>query len=186
MAEEKTENQTEEKATSQEETAESQAADAAEGTEKPAEAAEEKKEQTPEERIAALEKENADLKDQLLRRAADFDNYRKRMMKEKQDTYDYANAGLLGDLLDSLDNFDRTIDAAKDAKDAKAIADGIKMINKNLVKMLEDNTVLQATARKETNLILTSTKQSAVWKMKKPRRKLWLRFISRATSSRIK
>ena len=138
MAEEKTEqaeNQTEEKATSQEETADSQAADAGE---KPAETAEEKKEQTPEERIAALEKENADLKDQLLRRAADFDNYRKRMMKEKQDTYDYANAGLLADLLDSLDNFDRTIDAAKDAKDAKAIADGIKMINKNLVKMLED------------------------------------------------
>ena len=134
MAEEKTENQTEEKATSQE-TADSQTADTAE---KPADAADEKKEQTPEERIAALEKENADLKDQLLRRAADFDNYRKRMMKEKQDTYDYANAGLLGDLLDSLDNFDRTIDAAKDAKDAKAIADGIKMINKNLVKMLED------------------------------------------------
>lgn len=138
MAEEKTEqaeNQTEEKATSQEETAEPQAADAAE---KPADAADEKKEQTPEERIAALEKENADLKDQLLRRAADFDNYRKRMMKEKQDTYDYANAGLLADLLDSLDNFDRTIDAAKDAKDAKSIADGIKMINKALVKMLED------------------------------------------------
>ena len=145
MAEEKTEqaeNQTEEKTTSQEEAAaDSQTADAAEGTEKTADAAagtDEKKEQTPEERIAALEKENADLKDQLLRRAADFDNYRKRMMKEKQDTYDYANAGLLGDLLDSLDNFDRTLDAAKDAKDAKAIADGIKMINKNLVKMLED------------------------------------------------
>ena len=140
MADEKTENQTEEKATSQEETADSQAA---EGTSEAGTATEaapeaEKKEQTPEERIAALEKENADLKDQLLRRAADFDNYRKRMMKEKQDTYDYANAGLLGDLLDSLDNFDRTIDAAKDAKDAKAIADGIKMINKNLVKMLED------------------------------------------------
>ncbi len=100
--------------------------------------AEEKKELTPEEKIAALEKENADLKDQLLRRAADFDNYRKRMIKEKQDTYDYANASLLGDLLDSLDNFDRTIDAAKDAKDAKSIADGIKMINKALVKMLED------------------------------------------------
>ncbi len=137
MAEEKTEqaeNQTEEKATSQEAAADSQTADAAPESDK----AEEKKEQTPEERIAALEKENADLKDQLLRRAADFDNYRKRMMKEKQDTYDYANAGLLADLLDSLDNFDRTIDAAKDAKDAKSIADGIKMINKALVKMLED------------------------------------------------
>ncbi len=140
MAEEKTEqaeNQTEENASSQEETAaESQTADAAGDT--AAEKSEEKKEQTPEEKIAALEKENADLKDQLLRRAADFDNYRKRMMKEKQDTYDYANAGLLSDLLDSLDNFDRTLDAAKDAKDAKSIADGIKMINKALVKMLED------------------------------------------------
>ena len=142
MAEEKTENQTEEKATSQEETADSQTteqtSDAGTSDNKTETTAEEKKEETPEERIAALEKENADLKDQLLRRAADFDNYRKRMMKEKQDTYDYANAGLLADLLDSLDNFDRTIDAAKDAKDAKAIADGIKMINKNLVKMLED------------------------------------------------
>ena len=137
MAEEKTENQTEEKAASQEEAAaDSQAADGADAT--AAEKSEEKKELTPEEKIAALEKENADLKDQLLRRAADFDNYRKRMMKEKQDTYDYANAALLADLLDSLDNFDRTIDAAKDAKDAKSIADGIKMINKNLVKMLED------------------------------------------------
>lgn len=91
-----------------------------------------------EEKIAALEAENAELKDQLLRRAADFDNYRKRMIKEKQETYDYANASLLGDLLDSLDNFDRTVDAAKDATDAKAIADGVKMINSNLVKMLED------------------------------------------------
>ena len=137
MAEEKTEqtDQTEEKTASQEEAAaDSQTADAA----PEADESEEKKELTPEEKIAALEKENADLKDQLLRRAADFDNYRKRMMKEKQDTYDYANAGLLGDLLDSLDNFDRTIDAAKDTKDAKSIADGIKMINKALVKMLED------------------------------------------------
>lgn len=138
MAEEKTEqaeNQTEEKAASHE-TAEAQTTDGTNAAE--AEKSDEKKELTPEEKIAALEKENADLKDQLLRRAADFDNYRKRMMKEKQDTYDYANAGLLSDLLDSLDNFDRTIDAAKDAKDAKSIADGIKMINKALVKMLED------------------------------------------------
>lgn len=95
-------------------------------------------EKTPEERIAELEKENADLKDQLLRRAADFDNYRKRMMQEKQDAFDYGNANLLKDLLDSLDNFDRTLDAAKDAKDAKSIADGIKMINKSLVSMLEN------------------------------------------------
>lgn len=99
---------------------------------------EEKKEQTPEERIAELEKEVADLKSQALYKAAENDNWRKRMMQQKDDAVAYANASLLSDLLDSLDNFDRTLDAAKDAKDAKSIADGIKMINKGLVKMLED------------------------------------------------
>lgn len=144
MAEEKknTENQVEnETKENQTETVENEKAEENQETEKAAEQSEEveeKKEETPEEKIAALEKENAELKDQLLRRAADFDNYRKRIIKEKQETYDYANAALLSDLLDSLDNFDRTIDAAKDAKDAKSIADGIKMINNSLVKMLED------------------------------------------------
>lgn len=137
-----TESQTEETKDSQTDTAadqtEEKSEDAATSETESTESAEETKELSPEEKIAALEAENADLKDQLLRRAADFDNYRKRMMKEKQETYDYANASLLGDLLDSLDNFDRTIEAAKDAKDAKTIAEGVKMINKNLVKILED------------------------------------------------
>ena len=93
---------------------------------------------TDEEKIAALEKEIADLKTQALYKAAENDNWRKRMMQQKDEAVAYANAALLGDLLDSLDNFDRTLDAAKDAKDAKSIADGIKMINKSLVKMLED------------------------------------------------
>lgn len=154
MAEEKTEQAdpstnsepNEEKAASQES---AQAQTSGEEATKAADAAadeqkEEAKELTPEEKIAKLEAENADLKDQLLRRAADFDNYRKRMMKEKQETYDYANASLLGDLLDSLDNFDRTIEAAKDAKDAKSIADGIKMINKSLVKLLGEKYGLAA------------------------------------------
>ncbi len=127
--EEKTETSAEEKKTS--ETAEKK-------QEENSEQKEEKKESNLEEEISKLKKENADLKDQLLRRAADFDNYRKRMIKEKQDTADYANANLLSDLLESLDNFDRTVEAADTAKDAKAIADGVKMINKNLVSMLEN------------------------------------------------
>lgn len=89
------------------------------------------------EKIESLEKENAELKDQLLRRAADFDNYRKRVIKEKAETAEYANSNLLADLLESLDNFDRTVDAAATATDAKSIADGIKMINNTLVSMLE-------------------------------------------------
>ena len=133
------EQKTEQTAETQADSAEAKSSEKADSAEsKDAEKAGESKEKTPEERIAELEKENADLKDQLLRRAADFDNYRKRMMQEKQDAFDYGNANLLKDLLDSLDNFDRTLDAAKDAKDAKSIADGIKMINKSLVSMLEN------------------------------------------------
>ena len=116
-----------------EETKESQETPAAETSE----AKSEEKELSSEEKIAALEKEVADLKSQALYKAAENDNWRKRMMQQKDEAVAYANASLLGDLLDSLDNFDRTIDAAKDAKDAKTIADGIKMINKNLVSMLE-------------------------------------------------
>ncbi len=89
-------------------------------------------------KVSALEKERDEFKDQYLRKCADFDNYRKRMIKEKQDAFDYANTSLLKDLLDSLDNFDRTVEAAASANDAKSIADGVKMINKGLVSMLEN------------------------------------------------
>ena len=123
----KSQTQTEEKPECQE--------NSTEQTETPAE---EPKELTPEEKIAELEKENADLKDQLLRRAADFDNYRKRMIKEKQETFDYANANLLADLLESLDNFDRTVEASATATDVKTIVDGIKMVKGSLVQMLEN------------------------------------------------
>ena len=142
MAEENQNEETEQTKETAENQAEKTETQACEGEAEKADSAEaaksEEKELTPEEKIEQLEKENADLKDQLLRRAADFDNYRKRMMKEKQETFDYANANLLGDLLDSLDNFDRTLDAAATAKDVKSVTDGIKMINKSLVKMLED------------------------------------------------
>ncbi len=102
------------------------------------------KEPSPEERIADLEKEVADLKDQLLRRAADFDNYRKRMIKEKQEAFDYANAALLQDLLESIDNLERTVAAAEGTTDAKSIADGVKMIGSSLVGMLENKYNLTA------------------------------------------
>ena len=71
----------------------------------------EKTEETVEEKLAELEKANAELKDQYLRKCADFDNYRKRMMKEKQDAFDYANTNILTDLVAILDDFDRALAA---------------------------------------------------------------------------
>ncbi len=105
------------------------------------EAAAEKKEPTAEDRIAELEKANAELKDQFLRKSADFDNYRKRMIREKQEAYDYANTNLLTDLIATLDDFDRALAAGQEVDgktpDLKPVVDGIKMINKQLRGLLE-------------------------------------------------
>ena len=89
-------------------------------------------------RIEELEAEAADYKDKYLRAVADFQNLRKRSIQEKQEAFDYANTNLLKDLLDSLDNFDRTVEAAASATDPKTIADGVTMINKSMVSMLEN------------------------------------------------
>lgn len=100
-----------------------------------------------EEKVSTLEKERDEIKDRLLRKAADFDNYRKRMIKEKADAYTYANEKLLTDLLESLDNFDRTIKAGEGVKEAKALVDGVNMINKNLKNLLENKYELVAFAK---------------------------------------
>jgi molecular chaperone GrpE len=91
-------------------------------------------------RVAELEKMNAELQDQYLRKAADFDNYRKRMIKEKQDAVDFANSNLLVDLVDVLDNFDRAITAIGETEPgtpAASFKDGITMIRTQMGTMLE-------------------------------------------------
>lgn len=98
----------------------------------------EEKPKTPEERIAELEAEIKDLKTQALYKAAETDNWRKNMLKQKDEAVAYANENLLKDLLDSLDNFDRTVQASETATDVKSIADGVKMISKSLASLLEN------------------------------------------------
>lgn len=98
---------------------------------------EEAKEPSLEEKYEELEKQHAKLKDDYLRKVADFDNYRKRMIKEKQDAFDYANTAILTDLVAILDDFDRGLAAAQDASDVKSVVDGIKMINKQMKGFLE-------------------------------------------------
>ena len=87
---------------------------------------------------AELEAKNKELHNQYLMAMADFDNYRKRMIKEKQEAFDYANVNLLTDLLESIDNFDRALDAAATATDVSSVVDGVKMIRNQLVSMLEN------------------------------------------------
>ena len=95
-----------------------------------------------EEKYADLEKQLAELKDQYLRKVADFDNYRKRMIREKQEAFDYANANLLTDLLTTLDDFDRALSAAEGTEGNASILQGVQMINKQLRSMLESKYAL--------------------------------------------
>ena len=97
-------------------------------------------EETAESRISELEAQCAEYKDMYLRKAADFENYRKRMIKEKQDAIDYANTNLLVDLVQVLDDFDRAIAAAESAEAGSAEAafiEGVAMIRKQMASMLE-------------------------------------------------
>lgn len=89
------------------------------------------------EKLASLEAELANLKDQYLRKAADFDNYRKRMVREKQDAIDFANQSLLLDLIPVIDDFERAIKASETTDDKASFVDGIRMIERRLVSELE-------------------------------------------------
>lgn len=86
---------------------------------------------------AALEKE----KKEYLFLAADFDNYRKRMLKEKAELLkNGAEKTLLG-LLPIVDDFERGLAATKDIEDAAQTREGMELIYNKLVKYLADNGV---------------------------------------------
>jgi molecular chaperone GrpE len=67
-----------------------------------------------------------------MRTAADFDNYRKRAAREKEDAIRYANSSLLEGLLPVADNFELGLDAARSAPDAAAILQGLDMVSRQL------------------------------------------------------
>src|SRR6266700_2630116 len=62
---------------------------------------------TPEERIAALESERDEIKDRMLRVAADFENWKKRARKEQTDAEARVRESVLKDMLEVIDNLER-------------------------------------------------------------------------------
>jgi molecular chaperone GrpE len=90
-----------------------------------------------EDRITEAEKEIADLKDKLLRKQADFENFRKRMLREREDAARYANAALLTDIIGLIDDFERAIKSADDSKDFSTFVQGVTMIEKQFVETME-------------------------------------------------
>ena len=95
----------------------------------------EKKEEKQEDPLEKANKEIADLKDKYLRTLAEFDNYKKRTLKEKAELILNGSEKTVKAVLPVLDDFER---ALKDkSEDPKAIKDGVQMIFNKFVKALE-------------------------------------------------
>lgn len=86
---------------------------------------------------AEIEKE----KKEYLFLMADFDNFRKRTMREKAELLKNAGERVLSGLLPIVDDFERGLAAAKEAKDAEAVRQGMELIYQKFIKYLESQGV---------------------------------------------
>ncbi|HEY4642929.1 MAG TPA: nucleotide exchange factor GrpE [Thermoanaerobaculia bacterium] len=83
-----------------------------------------------------LREQNRLLQDRVLRTLADFENFRKRSEREKQDFFKYALAGTIKDILPVLDNFDRALEHAEQGDEFHK---GVLLIYKQLFDVLQRN-----------------------------------------------
>jgi molecular chaperone GrpE len=90
----------------------------------------------PPDPLEAARAEAQKSRDQLLRVAADFDNYKKRARRELADGVKVAREELLRDLLPVFDNLERASAHAGTATDTKALADGISMVQRQFIDVL--------------------------------------------------
>lgn len=88
-------------------------------------------------KIKQLTKENQELKDQLLRKAAEFDNYKKRTDRETFYLIQNANEKLILTILPVLDDLERFFQHIEEKKNIESITEGIQLIYKKLSETLE-------------------------------------------------
>ncbi|SFI62076.1 molecular chaperone GrpE [Paenibacillus sp. UNC496MF] len=88
-------------------------------------------------RIAELTKLADENQQRYLRAQADFDNFRRRTAKEREELAQYASMKLVGQLLPVVDNFGRAIEAAKAGGDVESFSKGVEMIFRQLEGVLE-------------------------------------------------
>lgn len=111
--------------------------------------AEEKAEPTIEEQIAASEEKISLLVDQNLRQMAEFDNYRKRTMKEKAELIKSASADILTKILPIIDDLERAIANNAKSDDIDAIKEGFQLIYNKLMHTLEGEGLKKIPAKGE-------------------------------------
>jgi molecular chaperone GrpE len=84
--------------------------------------------------LATLHNENAELKEQLLRLAADLENFRKRARREQDDVRRFGIERLLGELLPVVDNLDRALEHATDT--GNPVIEGVRMVARQFTDVL--------------------------------------------------
>lgn len=86
--------------------------------------------------MESLRKEKDELYDRLLRKHADFENFRKRIEKDKREFQQYALSDIVGDLIFILDNFERAVSHADDSSNPE-YRKGVELIYRQLRDLLE-------------------------------------------------
>ena len=89
--------------------------------------------------MAGLQSDLDRFRDLALRSQADFENYKKRAAREKEDAVKYANSSLLQRLVSILDNFELGLAAAKTESEHSPIYSGMVLVQKQLNDLLEEN-----------------------------------------------
>lgn len=103
--------------------------------------AEEEVEPTPEEKIAQLEAELEKEKKEYLFLMADFENYRRRTLQEKQDLIKNGGQKVLEGILPVVDDIERAIDAIDKGGDINSLKEGVDLIHNKLIGFLKSNNV---------------------------------------------
>lgn len=98
-------------------------------------------EETPEDKIAQLTKQIEDEKKEYLFLMAEFDNFRKRTIREKAELIRNGAEKALGDMLPIVDDFERAIKANENADNIDAVKEGFSLIYNKFIKYLEKNQV---------------------------------------------
>jgi len=106
----------------------------------------EKKEPTIEEQYQELLQKYNDLNDRYLRLNADFDNFRKRTLKEKMDLVKSGGADILAGFLNTIDDIERGIKYINETEDIAALREGINIIYNSLKEFLKQKGVLEIEA----------------------------------------
>lgn len=104
---------------------------------------EEKEESKSEEKVTELENEVAELKDKLLRKAAEFENYKRRTENDQLNLLTYAAESFIQRLLPVVDDFERSLQHINEAQEVDAIKQGLKLIYDKFMKVLDDQGVIK-------------------------------------------